>query len=247
MQTKTKTRNKRGQFAKRAEKTPLQQALFIFLWFVCLTVSIHYVDQFSTLVRVGWLTMHASSAETSIFTHKARSIEEYKAINDCINLADGKNTLVCGRDNIIATAKMEAYKAQTYQNGETLADNDEKRVQLNFKPQNINFNPETLSDDQKRAYNIIIKQATAYKWTQKDIDHLLRVAWCESHLGAFLKNDKNNRPATSIDRGLFMYNSYWQKSVSDACAYDFACATNETIQRWNKGQRHLWVCSKLTR
>lgn len=47
------------------------------------------------------------------------------------------------------------------------------------------------------------------------------------------KNTAGNTPP-STDRGLWMINDYWHPEVSDACAYDAACATREAF-RLSKG------------
>lgn len=80
-----------------------------------------------------------------------------------------------------------------------------------------------------------------FKWP----DYLVRLAYCESRLDPKALNDKGNTPANSYDRGLFQFNSYWQKKVSDDCAYDVRCATETTIKMINAGQQHLWACDDI--
>ena len=80
-----------------------------------------------------------------------------------------------------------------------------------------------------------------FKWA----DYLVRLAKCESKLNPMATNSKGNNPSTSIDRGLFQYNSHWQSKVSDACAFDITCSTKTTIKMINEGKQNLWACNKL--
>lgn len=82
-----------------------------------------------------------------------------------------------------------------------------------------------------------------FKWP----DYLVRLAFCESRLDPKALNTKGNTPADSYDRGLFQYNSYWQKQVSDECAYDVRCATETTIRMINEGKQHLWSCDRIVK
>jgi len=76
-------------------------------------------------------------------------------------------------------------------------------------------------------------------------DYLVKLAYCESRLDHKALNTQGNTPADSYDRGLFQYNSYWQKKVSDECAYDIRCSTLKTIEMINNGQQHLWACDRI--
>ena len=78
-------------------------------------------------------------------------------------------------------------------------------------------------------------------------DYLIKLCDCESMLGLKLTNIIGNNPAGSIDRGYFMYNSYWQKGVSDDCAYNLECSVKETINRINQGKQTLWACDKIVK
>jgi hypothetical protein len=80
-----------------------------------------------------------------------------------------------------------------------------------------------------------------FKWT----DFLVKLANCESRLDPYATNGKGNKPAGSVDRGLFMFNSYWQKGVSNECAFSVDCSTRLTIKMINEGKQHLWMCSKI--
>jgi len=80
-----------------------------------------------------------------------------------------------------------------------------------------------------------------FKWP----DYLVRLAFCESRLAPNAKNTEGNTPADSYDRGLFQFNSYWQRKVSDECAYDVRCATETTIKMINEGNQHLWACDDI--
>jgi hypothetical protein len=77
--------------------------------------------------------------------------------------------------------------------------------------------------------------------------YLVKLAYCESKLDPTAINDKGNNPATSKDRGLFQYNSYWQSQVSDECAFDLTCSTKQTIKMIEAGKQHRWVCDKYVK
>ena len=77
--------------------------------------------------------------------------------------------------------------------------------------------------------------------------YLVKLSYCESRHDINAKNDKGNNPASSVDRGLFQYNSYWQSQVSDECAYDLDCSTRQTIKMIEAGKQHRWVCDKYVR
>lgn len=79
-----------------------------------------------------------------------------------------------------------------------------------------------------------------FKW----IDYLIRLAKCESSLDPKAINGKNNKPITSVDRGLFQINDYWHSEVDDNCAYSTICSTKWTMQRINDGYQHEWVCDR---
>lgn len=86
-----------------------------------------------------------------------------------------------------------------------------------------------------------IARAEKFKWP----DYLVKLAHCESRLDPKAVNDKGNTPSWSKDRGLFQYNSHWQRRISDACAFDLTCSTKETIRLINAGKQHLWACDKI--
>lgn len=80
-----------------------------------------------------------------------------------------------------------------------------------------------------------------FKWP----DYLVRLAVCESRLDPKAVNDKGNNPADSYDRGLLQFNSYWQKQVSDECAFSVDCSVRRAIDLINQGKQHLWACDKI--
>jgi len=87
-----------------------------------------------------------------------------------------------------------------------------------------------------------ISRQEGFEWE----DYLVRLAYCENDtLNPERKNDKDNHPFWSIDRGVFMINDYWHAEVSDECAYDLRCSTLWAIKRINSGYQHEWVCNKL--
>lgn len=79
----------------------------------------------------------------------------------------------------------------------------------------------------------------------QNVNYLLSLADCESSFVPSNRNAKNNKPKHSIDRGLYMFNSYWQKSVSDKCAFDLECSTKKTIEYLKAGRQSLWVCDSI--
>ena len=99
--------------------------------------------------------------------------------------------------------------------------------------------PDPMQDIEE--YIKTIAKEMNFKWT----DYLIKLAKCESRLDPKATNDKGNTPKGSIDRGLFQFNSYWQKRVSDECAFSIDCSTKEAIKMINAGKQHLWVCDKI--
>lgn len=53
-----------------------------------------------------------------------------------------------------------------------------------------------------------------------------------------------NKNAKSVDRGLWMINDVYHKEVSNACAYDWECATREAIRIIKEQGFKPWVCAK---
>lgn len=98
-------------------------------------------------------------------------------------------------------------------------------------------------DEDIRSLIIRIAQEENFNWP----DYLVRLANCESRLDPKAKNDKNNKPAHSVDRGLFQINSYWHRDVTDTEAYNPEFATRWTIQKINEGKQHYWVCDRYIR
>ena len=48
----------------------------------------------------------------------------------------------------------------------------------------------------------------------------------------------------SVDRGLWMLNSYWHSEVSPICAYEYQCATREAIRIIQERGFGEWTCGK---
>lgn len=76
-------------------------------------------------------------------------------------------------------------------------------------------------------------------------NHAVDIARCESGLDVHKTNGRGNKPVGSVDRGLWMFNGYHQKRVSDACAFSVECSTREAIKMIKAGKAHLWVCHEL--
>lgn len=103
-------------------------------------------------------------------------------------------------------------------------------------PRAIVVQEETVEQQIRR-----IAKEENFQWT----DYLVNLARCESRLNPYATNGNGNKPAGSVDRGLFQYNSYWQKGVTDECAFDIQCSTKKTIELINQGKQHLWACNKI--
>jgi soluble lytic murein transglycosylase-like protein len=69
----------------------------------------------------------------------------------------------------------------------------------------------------------------------------IKVAQCESNL-----NPKARRVNTlgSVDRGLYQWNSFWHKEISDEVAYDAELATRKFCEAVKKGKLWWWNASK---
>lgn len=86
-----------------------------------------------------------------------------------------------------------------------------------------------------------IAEKENFKWPE----YLIKLANCESKMKPLSVNTVGNYPSTSYDRGLFQFNSHWQKKVSDECAFDLTCSTKKAIEMINNGQQDLWSCNKI--
>lgn len=53
-------------------------------------------------------------------------------------------------------------------------------------------------------------------------------------------NSHNNKDGT-VDRGLWMINNVYHSEVTDACAYDYYCATFQAIRIWKSRGPQEWV------
>lgn len=98
--------------------------------------------------------------------------------------------------------------------------------------------------DEQRKVEIEIRKIAKeknFKWP----DYLVRLAYCESRLNPANINTRGNKPATSKDRGLFQWNDYWNKHITDECAFDLRCSTEKTIEKINAGGQGIWVCNRI--
>jgi len=98
----------------------------------------------------------------------------------------------------------------------------------------------TNRPDIETQIHLIAEEMGRKEWAE----YLVKLSYCESRLDPNAVNDKGNNPADSRDRGLFQYNSYWQSHISDECAFDVRCATENTIKMIEAGKQHRWVCDK---
>ncbi|GAC1349323.1 MAG: hypothetical protein NVSMB27_21370 [Ktedonobacteraceae bacterium] len=84
------------------------------------------------------------------------------------------------------------------------------------------------------------KFASGAGFTGESIDIVAAIAQAESGLDDHARNCNN--PGGSCDRGILQINSYWHPEVSDACAYDIACAFKEGYRISSQGTNfHPWT------
>jgi len=106
-----------------------------------------------------------------------------------------------------------------------------------------------LPQAEEREMSVVeqIRQIARQEGRSEWADYLVKLSYCESRHKPLATNNKGNYPVYSIDRGLFMYNDYWQSQVSDDCAFDVECSTKQTIKMIEAGKQHRWVCDKYVR
>ncbi len=111
-----------------------------------------------------------------------------------------------------------------------------------IKQTEITIIRETVVKTPLTTEEVIRKMATERGWNNNAIDILVKIANCESKFDSYAIGFNNNG---TIDRGLFQFNSYWRKDVSNKCAFDIECATNEAINTANRnGNFNAWSCYK---
>ena len=130
------------------------------------------------------------------------------------------------------------------QNGITHALAMENALNRNFESEKGMFCKELTPEQQ------IIKEVADMR-EFKDLELLFCLAKHESNydryaVGVNVHKQSDGTILTTHDRGIFMFNDYWYKNISNECAFDIACATNEAISVLNKhGNCDQWaVCSK---
>lgn len=97
--------------------------------------------------------------------------------------------------------------------------------------------------------NISTAQATQYArsagFTGNGLATIVAIATCESGLNPSATNTVGNTPQGSMDRGILQFNSYWHKDVTDACAFDPACAFQQAYRVSQGGTNFSqWVTYK---
>ena len=80
--------------------------------------------------------------------------------------------------------------------------------------------------------------------TEKQADLAVAIARAESNLNPKASNVVGNYPAGSIDRGIFMWNSFWHSEIPDTCAYNVECATRHFIKALRAGHLDWWRSSR---
>ena len=59
-------------------------------------------------------------------------------------------------------------------------------------------------------------------------------------------NSHLNKDGT-IDRGLWMLNSYFHSEVPDSCAYEYYCATKQAIRIWKERGPQEWIAYRYVK
>jgi pimeloyl-CoA synthetase len=77
-----------------------------------------------------------------------------------------------------------------------------------------------------------------------NVDKFLKVIKCESGFQQFRTNANKDG---SVDRGIAMWNSYWNSKLSDNQAYDVEYSLNKMADYWKEGKQGLWVCNRLVK
>lgn len=109
----------------------------------------------------------------------------------------------------------------------------------------ISFKGKKYSQSQLDVAKTIVKIAKEEDYNQLSL--LLAIADCESSFKPDNSNSKGNSPSWSVDRGLFMWNSHWQKDVSNTCAYNMDCSTREAIKDLKAGYASQWMCTAIVK
>lgn len=67
---------------------------------------------------------------------------------------------------------------------------------------------------------------------------------CESRWNPEASHQNKDQNKT-LDRGLWMINSYWHKEVSNSCAYDAICSTKQAIRIYKESGNNFsqWMCN----
>lgn len=131
------------------------------------------------------------------------------------------------------------------------------KIYNQYKENGVNwFTPEDIKtlnivDSFSKKYPIADRKVLetvitiAKKQEYTDYEKLFALINCESRFNPKATNSIGNKPSTSIDRGLWMWNSHWQKQVTKECAHDVTCSTQEAIKFIKDGKASLWTCNKL--
>ena len=97
-----------------------------------------------------------------------------------------------------------------------------------------------ISEDKK---DLTVQDLIAIEATKSgvDINTMLKLAFKESRFDQYAINVNKNR---TVDRGIFQWNDYWHREISDKCAFDVSCASQKTAEAIKKGKISMWVASK---
>lgn len=112
------------------------------------------------------------------------------------------------------------------------------------KPENVKKQAKTHSHVERYKAEMSKIAKVAEEIGYSHVERLYRLAHCESRFDNSRTNKNTDSKATT-DRGIFQYNDYWHKEVSDSCARNTECATRRTIELTRNVQREQdvqWSC-----
>ena len=102
-----------------------------------------------------------------------------------------------------------------------------------------------LKKIERTKVEILIRKIAKEEGLDKQARELaVAVARCESGLNSKATNRTGNNPATSTDRGLYMWNDYWHQEISDKCAFNPECATRAFCKAFKEGHLNWWSASR---
>lgn len=105
------------------------------------------------------------------------------------------------------------------------------------EPENIKIEPVKILTPEEQMVEIISEVARQENYENTDL--LINIAKAESQLNPNVRGKVDKR-----DRGLYQINSYYNKDVTDECAFDPWCSTRWTINELEAGHAWKWNASR---